>query len=175
MDCKHTTIVFNPRPCILRVCTLRLHHRLPSHSCGFLACAQPVLPTVPPGPTGVPRDSAEPPPPTLALSCLLSAFSATPAPESLLLRHSYLLFSLVQTLLFFQTCCPLPSFDSESGLSGRVRADSADSAPRIIAPRFPLRPLNPNPDGSRGASRPPKNISGLGPRRRLLFVFLPAA
>lgn len=75
---------------------------------------------------GAPRDPAAP---------RASAFSATPHPESLQLRHSCLLFLPMQILpCLFSNLRPAPSPDFEPGPAGRVSADSADSAPSVAAP-----------------------------------------
>lgn len=97
-------------------------------------CAHPtgqgshVIPDPPPAP----RPASD-----LAPGRLSSAFSATPNPY--FSGPSYLLFSVIQILPFYEPPAPCRPFDSEPGLAGRVRMDSADSAPLSLpALRFLL-------------------------------------
>lgn len=101
-----------------------------------------------------------------------SAFSATPHPESLQLRHSCLLFLPMQILpCLFSNLRPAPSPDFEPGPAGRVSADSADSAPSVAAPvSLPGLP-RPNPAGFVGRRARPRTPPLCAP----LFSFLPPA
>ena len=74
-------------------------------------------------------DPRAPPRPASALAPgrFSSAFSAVPNPY--FSGHSCLLFSVTQILPFYEPPAPCSPLDSEPGLAGRVRMDSADSAP----------------------------------------------